>query len=151
VASVSERTIPTERPTRIGGVEWSLWRIPRPYSRISWPEPLLFYQAAPQLYSRGWVDPVPDLLLVRKSGSAENRTRTSVSVARHVIRRKYSTDISLRWHSSGFPNISGKWGSRYVLRMRRAQAWSSDSTAFPSPLQIIPNHPVIRLPYIINQ
>jgi hypothetical protein len=33
-----------------------------------------FFQAAPQLYSRGWVDPVPDPLLLRKSGSAENRT-----------------------------------------------------------------------------
>jgi hypothetical protein len=26
-----------------------------------------FFQAAPQLYSRGWVDPVPDPLLLRKS------------------------------------------------------------------------------------
>jgi hypothetical protein len=32
------------------------------------------FQAAPQLYSRGWVDPVPDPLL-RKSGSAGNWTR----------------------------------------------------------------------------
>jgi hypothetical protein len=38
-----------------------------------------FFQAAPQLYSRGWVDPVPDPLLVRTSGGAENRTRTSRS------------------------------------------------------------------------
>jgi hypothetical protein len=29
----------------------------RPYSRFSRQEPLLFYQVAPQLYSRGWVDP----------------------------------------------------------------------------------------------
>jgi hypothetical protein len=36
----------------------------RPYSRVSRQEPLLFYQVAPQLYSRGRVDPVPDLLLV---------------------------------------------------------------------------------------
>jgi hypothetical protein len=42
-----------------------------------------FFQVAPQLYSRGWVDPVPDPLLVRKSGSAGNRTRTSGSVARN--------------------------------------------------------------------
>jgi hypothetical protein len=35
----------------------------RPYSRFSRQEPLLFYQVAPQLYSRGLVDPVPDLLL----------------------------------------------------------------------------------------
>jgi hypothetical protein len=42
-----------------------------------------FFQVAPKLYSRGWVDPVPDPLLLRKSGSAENRTQTSGSVARN--------------------------------------------------------------------
>jgi hypothetical protein len=42
----------------------------------------VFFQVASQLYSRGWVDPVPDLLL-RKSGSSRNRTRTSGSVARN--------------------------------------------------------------------
>jgi hypothetical protein len=41
------------------------------------------FQVAPQLYSRGWVDPVPDPLLLRKSGSSENRTRTSGSAARN--------------------------------------------------------------------
>jgi hypothetical protein len=40
-----------------------------------------FFVVAPQLYSRGWVDPVPDPLLLRISGSAKNRTRTSGSVA----------------------------------------------------------------------
>jgi hypothetical protein len=70
---VRERTIPTERPQLVGEVianflwiefaTWSAWRIPRPYSRISRQEPLLFYQVAPQLYSQGWVDPVPDPLL----------------------------------------------------------------------------------------
>jgi hypothetical protein len=34
-----------------------------------------FFQVAPQLFSRGWVDPVPDPLLLRKSGSAGNRTQ----------------------------------------------------------------------------
>jgi hypothetical protein len=34
-----------------------------------------FLRAAPQLYSRGWVDPVPDPLLHRESGGAGNRTR----------------------------------------------------------------------------
>jgi hypothetical protein len=42
-----------------------------------------FFQVAPQLYSRGWVDPVSDPLLLRKSGSAGNGTRTSGSVARN--------------------------------------------------------------------
>jgi hypothetical protein len=32
-------------------------------------------EISPQLSSRGWVDPVPDPQLVRKSGSAGNRTR----------------------------------------------------------------------------
>jgi hypothetical protein len=40
------------------------------------------FQVAPLLYSRGWVDPVPGLVL-RKSGSARNRTRASGSVARN--------------------------------------------------------------------
>jgi hypothetical protein len=39
------------------------------------PEPLIFFQVAPQLSSRGWVDPVPDPLLLRKSESDGNRTR----------------------------------------------------------------------------
>jgi hypothetical protein len=34
-----------------------------------------FFQVAPQAYSQGWVDPVPDPLLLRKSGSAGNGTR----------------------------------------------------------------------------
>jgi hypothetical protein len=34
-----------------------------------------FFQIAPQLYSRGWVDPVPDPLLLRKYDSVGNRTR----------------------------------------------------------------------------
>jgi hypothetical protein len=43
----------------------------------------VLFQAAPQLYSQGWVDPVPDTLHLRKSGSARNRTRTSGSIARN--------------------------------------------------------------------
>jgi hypothetical protein len=34
-----------------------------------------FIQVAPQLSSRGWVDPIPEPLLLRKSGRAGNRTR----------------------------------------------------------------------------
>jgi hypothetical protein len=40
-----------------GQGDGSLW----PNSRFSRQEPLLLYQVAPQSYSRGWVDPVPDL------------------------------------------------------------------------------------------
>jgi hypothetical protein len=35
------------------------------------------------LYSRGWVDPISDPLLLRKSSSSGNRTQTSGSVARN--------------------------------------------------------------------
>jgi hypothetical protein len=42
----------------------------------------VFFQVAPQLYSRGLMDPVP-VPLLRKSGSAGNITRTSESVARN--------------------------------------------------------------------
>jgi hypothetical protein len=44
----------------------------RPYSRFSRQEPLLFYQVAPQLYSRGRVDPVPDPLLFANTMSFGN-------------------------------------------------------------------------------
>jgi hypothetical protein len=44
-----------------------------------------FYQVAPQLYSRSWVDPVPDPLSFF-SGSAGNRTRASGSVANNSDR-----------------------------------------------------------------
>jgi hypothetical protein len=42
-----------------------------------------FFQVAPQLYSRGRVDPVPDPVLLRKSGSARTRTRTPGSVGKN--------------------------------------------------------------------
>jgi hypothetical protein len=42
-----------------------------------------FFQVALQLHSQGWVDPIPDPLHLRKSGSAGNRTWTSGSVARN--------------------------------------------------------------------
>jgi hypothetical protein len=54
-----------------------------PYGHIlgSRQEPLLFYQVAPQLYSRGWVNPVPDTVLF--FCSAGNRTQASGSVAKN--------------------------------------------------------------------
>jgi hypothetical protein len=41
------------------------------------------FQVAPQLYSRGRVNPFPDPLILRKSGTSGNRNRTSASVARN--------------------------------------------------------------------
>jgi hypothetical protein len=42
-----------------------------------------FFQEAPRLYSRGWADPVLDPILLRKSDSAGNWTRTSESICRN--------------------------------------------------------------------
>jgi hypothetical protein len=42
-----------------------------------------FFQVAPRLYSRGWVNSVPDPPLLRKCSSAGNRSRTSGSVAKN--------------------------------------------------------------------
>jgi hypothetical protein len=52
-----------------------------------------FFQIAPQLYSRGSVDPVPDPLLLRKSGSAGNRTRISGSVEHLITRPQWRSMI----------------------------------------------------------
>jgi hypothetical protein len=108
---VRERTIPTERPPLVGEVTANFcgWRVPRcqrdrslrPYFRFFWQEPLLFYQVTPQLYSRGWVDPVPDPLLFFP-GSVGNRTRASGSVAKkseicNWQCRCLFTDIRLFW------------------------------------------------------
>jgi hypothetical protein len=61
---------------QIEGVAWSGRMIPT--GRIlSFPDRSrhFFFQIAPQLYSQGWVDSVPDPLLLRKSGSAGNRSQ----------------------------------------------------------------------------
>jgi hypothetical protein len=48
---------------------------PRPLFSVFYTRSRYFsIQVVPQLYWRGWVDPVPDLLLLRKSGSTGNRT-----------------------------------------------------------------------------
>jgi hypothetical protein len=75
--NVREQTIPTERLSLVGEVVPTFadrgvscgQRNESPRSHY------YFFQAAPQLYSRGWVDPVPDRLLLRKCGSAGHRTQ----------------------------------------------------------------------------
>jgi hypothetical protein len=61
---------------RVEGVSWSAQRIPTAvnlgFLNLSL---YVFIQVAPQLSSRGWVDLVPEPLLLRKSGRAGNRSR----------------------------------------------------------------------------
>jgi hypothetical protein len=56
----------------IEGVVWSAQRIPTVVN-LGFLD--FSIQVAPQLSSRGWVDPVPDPLLLRISGSAGKRIR----------------------------------------------------------------------------
>jgi hypothetical protein len=74
VASVRKRTIPTERPPLVSEVSANFFadrgchvvRMTNPYGRIFGfldRSRCCFFQVAPQLYSRDWVDPVPDPLL----------------------------------------------------------------------------------------
>jgi hypothetical protein len=56
---------------------------------VSRPELVLFLQVAPQ----AWVDPVPDPLLLRKSGSVGNRTRTSRFVDRNSWQLEVRTNL----------------------------------------------------------
>jgi hypothetical protein len=74
-----KRTIPTERPSFVGevkGVAWSAQRVPTAVNlglvdRIRY----FLIEVAPYLSLRGRFDPVPNPLLLKKSGSAGNRTR----------------------------------------------------------------------------
>jgi hypothetical protein len=85
VALVHQRTIPTERPPLVGEVvstsadRCRMVRATDHHGRNRY----YFFQAAPQLYSRGWVGPIPEPPLLRTCGSASNRTRTSGPVVRN--------------------------------------------------------------------
>jgi hypothetical protein len=92
VAWVRERTIQTESPPLIGEVSpfadkgCRLVSMTDSYGRVLGfldRSRYFSFQVAPQLYSRGWVNPVLDPLLLRKTGSVGNPTRTSGSVARN--------------------------------------------------------------------
>jgi hypothetical protein len=133
---VRERTIPTERPPLVGEVITNLCgqRVPRgqrggslsPYFRFSRLEPLLFYQVAPQLYSRGWVDPVPHYYFL--FGGAGNRTRASGSVAKnsdHQTAEAVRRDLNIRIYAILLFSISFRcvrytfpsMGSKYAVAM----------------------------------
>jgi hypothetical protein len=57
-------------------IGWSARRIPHgSLSQFSRPEPLHYFQVAPHLSLQGLSGPVPDPLLLRKSGSAGDQTR----------------------------------------------------------------------------
>jgi hypothetical protein len=62
------------------------------------------FQVAPHLSARGWVDPVPDPLLHRKSGSPRNRIR-NLWICSHGLwpldHRGSATSYDTLWYLSG--------------------------------------------------
>jgi hypothetical protein len=66
------------------------------------------------------VDPVPDLLLLRKSGSAGNRTRTSGSVARNSDHQTTEAVCSVRnTHKIDKQKIACSHMTCYILTFMR--------------------------------
>jgi hypothetical protein len=81
--TVSDSGLPLSSPlticrvtVEVEGVAWSAQRFPTAVN-LGFVDRSHYYfiQVALQLSSRGWVDPVPDPLIFRKSGRAGNRTR----------------------------------------------------------------------------
>jgi hypothetical protein len=97
------------------------------YSRFSRPEPLRFIQVAPQLSSRGWVDPVPDPLLLRKSGRVGNRTRDLWICSQKL----WPLD-----HRGGHPYedlksfINNSYSSSIIISVSSSRIWWASHVAF---------------------
>jgi hypothetical protein len=104
-----------------------------------------FFQVAPQLCSEGWVDPVPDPLLLRKPGSAGSRTRTSGSNQElwpldrrgglYIRVQKATTTIchritEIKWilHTSEWPNSKHHWATRQQAIAKTPAKWSAYQT-----------------------
>jgi hypothetical protein len=105
---LSVKLVPTfcDREYHVVRTTDSYGRILRFLDRSSY----FFCQVPPQLYSRGWVDAVPDPLLLRKFGSAGNRIWTSWSVARnsdHLPKTEYGKGgcLSLGVRQVGRENV----------------------------------------------
>jgi hypothetical protein len=66
----------------------------------------IFLQVAPQLYLRGSVDPVPDPLLLRQSGSAGNRTWDLWIFSQELRSTLYPQKLALTWPTSDGYSVS---------------------------------------------
>jgi hypothetical protein len=118
LAWVCEVTIPIERPSLVGEVSTNVCgkRIPRgqrdwsqrPYFRLTRPEPLLFLPSSSSVVLRGWVDPVPDPLLLRKS------SRIPISLIPRKLFDAGGRQTSKQMKESIFPTRS----SERVKRLR---------------------------------
>jgi hypothetical protein len=90
----------------VEGLVWPAQQIPLAVNLSFLDQNCYFYfEVTPQLSSWGWVDPVPELLLLRKSGSAGNRTRDTngkVNFFKFLFRIKNS--LLCLTHLKNIPN-----------------------------------------------
>jgi hypothetical protein len=110
VAWVCERTLLSERPLLVGEVSADrgchVVSVTESYGRIlgflDWSR-YFFFEVAPQLPHKAEWTPVPVPLLLRKSGSAGNRTQTSGSVGRNCDHwtTEVAVGICIAWFKSG--------------------------------------------------
>jgi hypothetical protein len=123
VAWVREQTTPTERPPPVSEVSANfanrgchVVRVTNPYGRILCfldRSRYFFFQMAPQLYSWGWVDTVPDPLLLRKYASGTLTTRPQ--------RRSYCLALS---NYIDFVHRSEKPVGNYIIYINNKGMWS---------------------------
>jgi hypothetical protein len=87
---------------RVEGVAWSVQRIPTAVNLGGLDRSRCFFiHVAPQLSSRRTVDPVPDPLLLRKSGMAGNRTRDLwICSHRGGLTSCYRDSFTLQWRTN---------------------------------------------------
>jgi hypothetical protein len=86
------------------------------------------------------MDPVPDPLLLRKSGSAKNRTQTSGSVARNSDRYIRVAVLQIKCdHKNDFPQSLKKFAG---------STWINADHFLPNPFKFLP-HPSIQ-PYVAS-
>jgi hypothetical protein len=112
---------------RVDGVVWSAQRIPTAVNLGFLDRSRYFFiQVAPQLSSWGWVDPVRDPLLLRKSGRPGNRTRDLWICSQKIWPLDHCdvllcTTLWLLWGNTFFPSLFFSWDLRFPWH----QMWRS--------------------------
>jgi hypothetical protein len=130
---MSAKLVPTF--LRIEGVAWSAQRILTAVNFGSLDRSRYFsIQVAPQLSSRGSVDPVPDPLLLKKSGSAGNRTRDLMICSQELtfycyeipVLRGYASKINVQMSFSNYELLFGYCVSVPVKYVVTSRKWDRD-------------------------
>jgi hypothetical protein len=138
MALAREKIIPIERPPLIGeasakfsGRECHVFSAADPYGRIFGildRSRYFVFQVAPQLYSWGWVYSVPEPLLLKETGSAGNRTRTSRSVVKTLNTRPQKSMYKLNRRRNMKREVKYSCPTMLLVRQRVRKLTSRSST-----------------------